>query len=67
MDSPFESKKSTWNIAMVVETSLAWKITKNPYPGVARSRDLRAAVSRYCQMLWMGEVRRRSPEPSNHP
>ena len=26
MDSPFESKKSTWNIAMVVETSLAWKI-----------------------------------------
>ena len=45
MDSPFESKKSTWNIAMVVETSLDWKITKNPYPGVARSRDLRAAVS----------------------
>ena len=30
---------------MVVETSLAWKITKNPYPGVARSRDLWAAVS----------------------
>jgi len=22
---------------------------------------------RYCQMLWMGEVRRRSPEPSNRP
>ena len=22
---------------------------------------------RYCQMLWMGEVRRRSPEPSIHP
>ena len=21
----------------------------------------------YCQMLWMGEVRRRSPEPSIHP
>ena len=23
--------------------------------------------TRYCQMLWMGEVRRRSPEPSIHP
>ena len=23
---PFESKKSTWNVAMVVETLLAWKI-----------------------------------------
>ena len=26
-----------------------------------------AAKLRYCQMLWMGEVRRRSPEPSIHP
>ena len=24
-------------------------------------------MARYCQMLWMGEVRRRSPEPSNRP
>ena len=24
-------------------------------------------LGRYCQMLWMGEVRRRSPEPSNRP
>ena len=30
MDSPFGSKKSTWNVAMVVETLLAWKIIKNP-------------------------------------
>ena len=30
MDSPFESKKSTSNSAMVVETLLAWKIIKNP-------------------------------------
>ena len=24
-------------------------------------------TKRYCQMLWMGEVRRRFPEPSIHP
>ena len=34
---------------------------------VSRIPGLSSIPLRYCQMLWMGEVRRRSPEPSNHP
>ena len=31
------------------------------------ARGGKGSSLRYCQMLWMGEVRRRSPEPSIHP
>ena len=31
------------------------------------SKEVRMREMRYCQILWMGEVRRRFPEPSIHP
>ena len=45
------------------------KLRRRSESNLARHRlkEVFHAAVRYCQMLWMGEVRRRFPEPSIHP
>ena len=49
------------------QLGLAYQIAFIRLTGRAPGQQPFEILERYCQMLWMGEVRRRFPEPSIHP